>query len=106
MKRLIDPKNLLATLHDRYMECYKSLENLESEVIDFEDTQESSEGINEFNLNEYHPDVAFVINKTVAFALEAQCKLDELLLNVENMSKDHEYYTWPPVDGPLDDEYY
>lgn len=105
MKHLIDPKNLAQTLHERYSECYRSLENLESEVIDFDYTQESSEGINEFNLNEYHPDVAFVINKTVEFALEAQHKLDELLLNVEDMINKHEDYTWPPVDGPDDDEF-
>lgn len=104
MKSLIDPKDLAQTLRERYMECYKSLENIESEVIDFEYTQET-EGINEFNLNEYHPDVAFVINKTVEFALEAQCKLDELLLNVEDMINKHDYYTWPPVDGPDDDEF-
>lgn len=104
MKRLIDPKDLAQTLRERYMECYRRLEDLESEVIDFYYTQET-EGTNRFNLNEYHPDVDFVINETRDFAYKAQCKLDELLLDADKMIEKHEDYTWPPLDGPDDDEF-
>lgn len=105
MKCLIDPKDLAQTLRERYMECYRSLENLESEVIDFYYTQET-ETINRFNLNEYHPDVASDIEEIRDFTYKAKRKLDELLLNVEDMINKHDFYTWPPVDEPDEDEYY